>query len=172
MKQEPGYLDLLLFLSPLLAKLCTVVLLVPLTEGSGINLNRAAMRNVHRSPTYLLYLDDAVLHQSVGGNHLVVGGVVNNVQKTSFAGNDCGRLLETYSFHCCQFSPSEPQEKLPTSRRKARNFVCPPRTRTSCTRLGPIRVHAWIREQGYVSWLLRCLDNTTFRGNRCGRCGV
>jgi len=45
----------------------TIVLLVPLTERSSIN------------------LDDGVLHQSLGTDQLVVGGVVDNVQDTGLA---------------------------------------------------------------------------------------
>lgn len=45
-----------------------VVLLVPSTEGGGIN------------------LDDGILHQSLGANQLVIGGIVHNIQDTSLAG--------------------------------------------------------------------------------------
>ena len=38
--------------------------------------------------------------------------------------------------------PSEPQEKLPESRRRARYFVFPPRVRTRWILLAPIRVLA------------------------------
>ena len=38
--------------------------------------------------------------------------------------------------------PSEPQEKLPASRRRARYLVLPPRVRTRWIRLVPIRVLA------------------------------
>lgn len=38
--------------------------------------------------------------------------------------------------------PSEPQEKLPDSRRRARYLVLPPRVRTRWIRLVPIRVLA------------------------------
>ena len=49
----------------LLSDLESVELLVPLAEGGGID------------------LDDAVLHEGVGADELVVGGVVHDVQKTS-----------------------------------------------------------------------------------------
>lgn len=46
----------------------TVVLLIPLTESSGIN------------------LDNAVLDEGLGTHQLVVGGVVNDIQNTGLAG--------------------------------------------------------------------------------------
>lgn len=46
-----------------------VLLLIILTEGSGID------------------LDDGTLNQSVGADQLVGGGVVSNTQDTSLAGN-------------------------------------------------------------------------------------
>lgn len=49
------------------AKSDTVVLLVPLTEGGGID------------------LDDGVLHKSVGAHQLVVRGVINYTKKTGLA---------------------------------------------------------------------------------------
>lgn len=55
--------------SALLGELNTVVLEVPLTEGSGIDLN------------------DRVAHKSVGTNKLVVGGVVHNIQDASAGGD-------------------------------------------------------------------------------------
>ena len=64
------------FLSLLLAKLKAVVLLVPLTEGSCIN------------------LDDAVLHQGVGTHQFVVGSVVKNGQEAGLVGNGLGRPVE------------------------------------------------------------------------------
>ena len=48
---------------------------------------------------------------------------------------------------------SEPHEKLPVSRRIARNLVLPPRTRTECTRLGPILVIAICRPMSYFLFL-------------------
>ena len=55
-----GFLLSLSFLGLLLSELNTIVLLVPLTERSSID------------------LDNAVLHQGVGTDQLVVGGVVQN----------------------------------------------------------------------------------------------
>merc|ERR1712194_786205 len=53
----------------LLADLDTVVLLVPLTVWGGID------------------LDDAALHEGVGTQQLVIGGVVHNVKHTSALGD-------------------------------------------------------------------------------------
>ena len=55
----------------LLADLDTVVLLVPLTVWGGID------------------LDDAALHEGVGTQQLVIGGVVHNIQHTSALGDGC-----------------------------------------------------------------------------------
>src|ERR1700722_12888444 len=41
-----------------------------------------------------------------------------------------------------RLTPSLPHEKLPASRRRARNFRLPPRVRTRWMRLGPMRVLA------------------------------
>ena len=41
-----------------------------------------------------------------------------------------------------RLTPSLPQEKLPASRRRARNLRLPPRVRTRWMRLGPMRVLA------------------------------
>lgn len=73
----------------------TVVLLVPLTEGSGVN------------------LDDGVLHQGVGADQLVVAGVVDHTQDTGLAGNSCTKFLilttSQDAFDQRWNIPSEPQ---------------------------------------------------------------
>ena len=53
----------------LLADRLAVVLLVPLTEWSGVDLN------------------DGALHQSLGADELVVGGVVDDIEDTGLAGD-------------------------------------------------------------------------------------
>merc|ERR1711924_538390 len=84
-----------------------VVLLVPLLERGCID------------------LDDATLHQGVGADQLVVGGVVRELSRQHL-----------------RVTNSVAQEKFPVSRRRARYLVLPPRTRTVRTRLCPILVPA------------------------------
>jgi len=67
------------FLDLLLADLDTVVLLVPLSERSSVNLN------------------DAVLHQSVGSDQLVVGGIVQYSQDTGLGGSSLSGPVEVTS---------------------------------------------------------------------------
>ncbi len=57
----------------LLSNIKTVEFFVPLAERSGVDLN------------------DAVLDEGVGADELVVGGVVNDVQKTGLLLDSCGR---------------------------------------------------------------------------------
>ena len=68
--------------------------------------------------------------------------------------------------------PSEPQEKLPESIRRARYFVFPPRVRTRCIRFAPIRVFAGWRPFSKAlpmfQWLLTAKSwsrNTSSCGN-------
>uniref|UniRef100_A0A2M4C9Q2 Putative secreted protein n=1 Tax=Anopheles marajoara TaxID=58244 RepID=A0A2M4C9Q2_9DIPT len=49
--------------------------------------------------------------------------------------------------------PSEAQAKFPASRRRARNFLFPPRVRTRCTRVAPILVLAAGRPNSYFLFL-------------------
>uniref|UniRef100_A0A182KID7 Uncharacterized protein n=1 Tax=Anopheles christyi TaxID=43041 RepID=A0A182KID7_9DIPT len=49
--------------------------------------------------------------------------------------------------------PSDPQAKLPESRRRARNFLLPPRVRTKWTRVPPILVLAAGRPNSYFLFL-------------------
>jgi len=65
----------------LLADLDTVVLLVPLTEWGGID------------------LDDAALHEGVGTQQLVIGGVVHNIKHTSALGDGCKKQSFSESVH-------------------------------------------------------------------------
>ena len=51
---------------------------------------------------------------------------------------------------------SEPQAKLPASRRSARYLVCPPRTRTVWMRLAPSLVDADWRPSSYLRFLIVC----------------
>ena len=57
-----------------------IVVVVPLGEGRSVDLH------------------NAVLHKSLGSNQLVVGGVVHNVQNSSFAGNLLGGPVEVSFF--------------------------------------------------------------------------
>ena len=54
--------------------------LVPLSEGCGVDLN------------------DAVLHQCLGTDELIVAGIVDYVQDTAFAGSVCGQGMRTRQF--------------------------------------------------------------------------
>jgi len=69
--------DLHLSITALLdAELLTVVLHVPLLEGGGID------------------SDDGALHEGLGADHLVVGGVVYHIQETGLAGHGLGAPRE------------------------------------------------------------------------------
>lgn len=67
-----GSLDLLsdvLFLSLLLVEVDVIILSVPLSEWVGIN------------------NDNAVLHNSLGSNKLVVGGIVDDIKNSGLSGD-------------------------------------------------------------------------------------
>lgn len=53
-------------------------------------------------------------------------------------------------------TPSEPHEKLPESRRRARNLRLPPRVRTRWMRLAPMRVLAGWRPFSKALWFPAC----------------
>lgn len=112
------------------ADLDAIVLLVPLPERNGIN------------------LDNGVLHERLGANQLVVGSVVPNINNASLPRDNCwwgeGRwgtselkIFFVVPVNCARalqliwHEPSDPHEKLPVSRRSARSLMLPPRTRRS-----------------------------------------
>ena len=57
------------------------MLLVPLTEWGGIDLN------------------DAALHEGVGTQQLVIGGVIHNIKHTSALGDGCKKQSVSESVH-------------------------------------------------------------------------
>lgn len=113
----------------------THVRLVPLAEGRGVD------------------LDDRALDERVRADELVVGGVVllrsGKGRQVSYSpssragGKAGGRTTPTMRVFFVQCS--EPQAKLPESRRRARYLRLPPRTRTVWIRLAPILVEAAVR---------------------------
>ena len=70
------FLVLLVFSLRLLSDLDVVVLEVPLFERGGINAH------------------DAVLHQSLGSDQLVIGSVVNHIDNFGLSGNSFGSPVE------------------------------------------------------------------------------
>lgn len=98
-----------------------VVLLVPLTERRGVD------------------LDDGRLDEGVRSDKLVVGGVVDLYEMVSGMGGrkEQERQRRTTSIkRVLRVQCSEAQAKLPESRRRARNLVLPPRVRTVEMRFG------------------------------------
>ena len=111
----------------------THVRLIPLTEGSGVDLG------------------DGTLDEGVRPDQLVVRGVVHldTQQHPSSAkptpqstGKVPAGRRTTPMIRVLRVVDSEPQAKLPESRRSARYFRLPPRTRTVWTRLAPSLVRA------------------------------
>jgi len=99
---------------------------VPLAERCGINLN------------------DSTLDKGVGSNELVIGGVVHlNLQVTMGNSSIVTRRTHTTPISLVlRVTCSEAHAKFPLSRRRARCFKFPPRTRTVWMRLGPSLVLA------------------------------
>jgi hypothetical protein len=99
--------------------------LIPLSERRRIDLN------------------DSSLDERVGPDQLVVRSVVHLQNMSLVAKNILSRVIHTtLIIRVLRVTCSEPQAKLPESRRRARYLRLPPRTRTECMRFTPSLVLA------------------------------